>query len=202
MSRIRPFLAVLMLLCALFGYAAKPLPVQRFEGGLGVGRLSFPLSSYSNTERYMLLPLFPSGEIRFNIPRTAWDVGITFYSLSSSVYRLHGTYEYKGESYSYSYDVVNNCDLIGVCSHYNLRQGRKVNPFFGLAAGIGLSVKSELFNNNISDIGSHFAIEPRVGVEFLYHIRLCADIQISRKGFNTVGLTLGFAIGGRPKKPK
>lgn len=84
--------------------------------------------------------------------------------------------------------------MFGVCSHYNLRQGRKVNPYFGLGAGVAW------WSPSYSKAG--FAIEPRVGVEFLYHIRLSIECQISRKYYNAVGLTLGFVIGGRPKKAK
>lgn len=41
---------------------------------------------------------------------------------------------------------------------------------------------------------------PRAGVELFYHIRLTAHCMIVRHGFHTAALTIGFVIGGRPKK--
>ena len=41
---------------------------------------------------------------------------------------------------------------------------------------------------------------PRVGVEFIHHIRLTGQFNISRKGYNNFSLSIGFVLGGRPKK--
>lgn len=40
---------------------------------------------------------------------------------------------------------------------------------------------------------------PRIGIEFLYHIRLMAQFNICRKGYNNFSLTVGFVLGGKPK---
>lgn len=47
--------------------------------------------------------------------------------------------------------------------------------------------------------GTSMLFAPRVGVELLYHIRLMAQFNISRKGYNNFSLTIGFVLGGRPK---
>ncbi len=165
--------------------AAEPLRVQNFEGGLSLFRLSHPINSIKGSESYVDFCLLPSAEIRFNFPNTPWDLGVLYSYMAASY--LDDT--------ECSCTSGNESLLIGVCSHYNLRQGRKVNPFFGLATGVSI-----LNSHGFRKTG--FAIEPRVGVEFVHHIRLSLECQISRKHYNAVGLTLGFVIGGRPKKAK
>ena len=176
--------AFLVLSIAVFpANGAEPLRVQNFEGGLGLLRLSHPLNSIKRSESNLDCVLLPSSEVRFNFPNTPWDIGVL--------------YSYMDASYSEEpgHTADNESVLIGVCSHYNLRQGRKVNPFFGLATGVAI-FSSHGFRH------TGFAVEPRIGVEFVHHIRLSLECQISRKHYNAVGLTLGFVIGGRPKKTK
>ena len=179
------FALIISFTSILSAKAVEPLRVQNFEGGLGLFRNSYPINSIKGSESNVGFCLLPSAEVRFNFPNTPWDIGVL--------------YSYITASYLDDFDCGcfsgNESQLIGVCSHYNLRQGRKVNPFFGVAAGVSI-----LYSHGFRNTG--FAIEPRVGVEFLYHIRLSLECQISRKHYNAVGLTLGFVIGGRPKKPK
>lgn len=177
------FIFLALSIAALSVRGAEPLRVQNFEGGIGLFRLSHPINSIKGSESYVDFCLLPSAEIRFNFPHTPWDLGIL--------------YSYMDASYSEDLGCAadNESVLIGVCSHYNLRQGRKVNPFFGLATGVAI-FSSHGFRH------TGFAVEPRIGVEFVHHIRLSLECQISRKHYNAVGLTLGFVIGGRPKKTK
>jgi len=165
--------------------AAEPLRVQNFEGSIGLLRNCLSLGADKDSEAGVTsLPLLlASAEIRFNFPNTPWDIGVC-YSHFDAPY-THPIYsDFEG----------NGTFMIGVCSHYNLRQGRKVNPYFGLGAGIALW---DPYHDKVG-----LAVEPRIGVEFVQHIRLSLECQLSRKYYNAVGLTLGFVIGGRPKKTK
>lgn len=87
---------------------------------------------------------------------------------------------------------------LALTGDYNFRQGTKINPFVGAAWGVA-------FNDVVGDKyfpseGTSMLFAPRVGVELLYHIRLMAQFNISRKGYNNFSLTIGFVLGGRPKK--
>jgi len=179
------FALIISFTAILSAKAAEPLRVQNFEGGIGLLRNSISLGAPSGLEAGgTALPLLlASAEVRLNLPNTPWDIGVC-YSYIDAAYIDDDCPGFHG----------NESFMFGVCSHYNLRQGRKVNPYFGLGAGVALW--------DPFDGKAGFAIEPRVGVEFLYHIRLSLECQISRKYYNAVGLTLGFVIGGRPKKPK
>lgn len=185
---IRYLLTVRCLVAAVLSGAwivaagAQPLRVQNFEGGLGLLRNCVSLGAdkgYSAGINPLPL-LLPSAELRFNFPNTPWDIGVA--------------YSYIEAPYDDIDFASNETMLFGLCSHYNLRQGRKVNPFFGLAAGVAVW-DCEFHKSNCG-----FAVEPRVGVEFVYHIRLSLACQISRRCYNALGLTVGFVIGGRPKK--
>ena len=74
-----------------------------------------------------------------------------------------------------------------------------------LSSGCSLWQNRVAFNDVVGDKyfpseGTSMLFAPRVGVELLYHIRLMAQFNISRKGYNNFSLTIGFVLGGRPKK--
>lgn len=87
---------------------------------------------------------------------------------------------------------------LALTGDYNFLQGKKVNPFIGTAIGVA-------FNDVVGDKcfptkGTSMLFSPRVGVEFFHHFRLATQFNLSRKGYNNLSVTLGFVIGGRPKK--
>mgnify|MGYP000761111573 CR=1 FL=1 len=89
---------------------------------------------------------------------------------------------------------------IAATGGYNFRQGRKINPFAGIALGVACN---DVVGDKLYPVkGTSMLICPRVGVEFLYHIRLMTELNISRKGFNNAAISIGFVLGGRPKHKK
>lgn len=168
---------------------AESPSVQMMEAEIRTG-LTTPLGGYHTGKAQVSGTLGIEG--RYNFKGTPWDCGLML-DLSTA----RRGYE---QLYNDGYDRwQNNRSLaLAATSEYNFRQGTKVNPFAGAAMGIA-------FNDVVGDKyfpskGTSMIFAPRVGVELLYHIRLMAQFNICRKGYNNFSLTLGFVIGGRPKK--
>ena len=69
-------------------------------------------------------------------------------------------------------------------------------PFVGV--GIG-DVKCDVIQGSEGREGMSLMVVPRVGVELWNHLRLTADLRLARKGYNTVGISIGYAFGGGRK---
>lgn len=138
-------------------------------------------------------------ELRGNIKNTGWDVG--------AFLRLDGTgYDFTNHippadpdmDAEYDYSQTNSAFTIGVVSDYNFRQGRKVNPFAGL--GVGYSIYSTPYWRPYETEGSTLSFMPRFGVELFSWVRFTGYAFILRKGYNTIGVSVGLTIGGWRRK--
>lgn len=172
----------------LLTHAQTPV-VQMMEGEVRAG-LTTPLGSYHTGQAQISGTLGLEG--RYNFKGTPWDCGLML-DLSTA----RRGYEHL---YHDGYDrwQSNRTLALAATGEYNLRQGTKINPFVGAALGVA-------FNDVVGDKyfptkGTSMLFAPRVGVEIIYHIRIMAQFNISRKGYNNFSLTLGFILGGRPKK--
>lgn len=163
--------------------------VQMMEGEIRAG-LTTPLGGYHMGKAQVSAALGIEG--RYNFKGTSWDCGLTL-DLSTA----RRGYEHL---YNDGYDrwQSNRTLALAAIGEYNLRQGTKINPFVGAALGVA-------FNDVVGDKyfpskGTSMLFSPRIGIEFLYHIRLMVQFNICRKGYNNFSLTFGFVLGGRPKK--
>lgn len=143
-------------------------------------------------------------ELRGNIKNTGWDVG-AFLRYDATGYDFTGHVSPPDSDHGMGYDLdqYQSAFTIGVVSDYNFRQGRKVNPFAGL--GIGLSSYSTAghdFQHPYSTDGCTLSFIPRFGVELFSWVRFTGYAFIVRKGYNTVGISLGLTIGGWHRKSK
>lgn len=163
--------------------------VQILEGEIHAG-LTTPLGGYHSGKARVSGSLGIEG--RYNFSGTPWDCGLM---LDLSTARR-----------SYDHIFNNGHDLwqsnrtlaLALTGDYNLFQGAKINPFAGAALGVA-------FNDVVGDKffpakGTSFYFAPRLGVEFVHHIRLMAQFNVCRKGYNNFSLTVGFVLGGRPRK--
>lgn len=174
----------LMLLCAMIGVvgaAARDCQVQEVEGGIYAG-VTGPLGGYRGSSGAAYVSL--GWSISYNIPSIPVDCG-AFMQLDNVERRFEDGRE-------------NNQTLsAGLLGHYNFRQCGKMNPFVGLGIGVG-------YNHTIRSVcdsqGTSMVFMPQVGVEFWHLIRLTGYAMLCRKGYNCVGLTLGFSFGGRPRR--
>lgn len=187
----RKFFKIIFLFVALANIqaTAQTRIVQLMEGEIRTG-VTTPLGGYHTGKAQVSAALGIEG--RYNFKGTPWDCGLML-DLSTA----RRGYEHL---YNDGYDrwQSNRTLALAATGEYNLRQGTKINPFVGTALGVA-------FNDVVGDKyfpskGTSMLFAPRIGIEFLYHIRLMAQFNICRKGYNNFSLTVGFVLGGRPKK--
>lgn len=177
--------------CIASSYAVEPRLVQlfEFEGRAG---LTLPIGGYhgGNNQASMSFGL----ELRYNTEEQPWDCGV-FLQLDAAVRH----YDMPNKPGGY-WLQTNRTWAYGVTGDYNFRQGYRVNPFVGI--GIGAASIDQVGDSKYWNVEaeSSFVLMPRAGVELFHHIRLTAHCMIVRRGFHTAALTIGFVIGGRPKK--
>lgn len=180
---------VFIFLISLFSttmYAASK-EVQRLEGGIK-GGITAPLGSYHQGKGEASLMFGIEG--RYNFPASPWDVGIALELTSAH----HGFDRPDG---SRRWQTNRTLGFMALAD-YNLMQGRKINPYIG--AGLGIGYNDVVGDRLYPGSGSSVLFSPRLGVEIIHHIRLEAEFNICRKGFNNFAFSLGFVLGGRPKK--
>lgn len=190
---MRHLLSLLFFVLSFQVYAQTPSSmqqprVQRFEVEVFLGG-TYPISHCLD-----LSPAFDLAEgveFRYNLQQIPLSVGF----LAEQTNTRYG----EGEGYN---SGLSNCmPLVALTGDWNFRQGKKINPFAGLAMGITAATW---------DSGMSFPVEhknypvfiPRIGVELGYHFRTHLDINIVRTSFSNVQLAVGANIGGRPKKQK
>ncbi len=184
------FLSKLILLLALgtAGHVNAQSIVQRMEGELRAG-LTTPLGGYHTGKSQVSGALGIEG--RYNFKGSPWDCGLM---LDLSTARRGFEHLYND---GYDRWQSNRTLALAAVGDYNFCHGAKINPFVGAALGVA-------FNDVVGDkyfptSGTSMLFAPRVGVELIYHIRLMAQFNLCRKGYNNVSFTLGLVIGGRPK---
>lgn len=180
------FIATLLILCTLTGFAQD---IQKFEGEAYLG-LTIPLGNFHDGEKVVGPDL--GLELRYNIPRTAWDYGMSL-NVSTAIYKY---YDYPKTDWYW--EQSNRSINIMAVGDYNLRQGLKFNPYLGI--GIGLSFYDTINEVVYNDSGVSFVLRPRIGVELFRHLRIGIFSTITKTGYSNLGISLGGVIGGRPKK--
>ena len=184
---------------AMLGMAAEAqeqIEVQKFEGEFRVG-MNYPLHDiYLGGKKTIGFGI--GAELRYNLPRTGFDFGFTV-EYSSNRFKDIPIYAVgvteSGEKVTTQGTMQANTGMgsLLLLSDYNFRQGHKINPYVGM--GFGLSIRGE---NEGGPVGVGFKV--RGGVEFIHLLRLGLEVNITQIYHNNVMLTLGIAIGGRPKK--
>ncbi len=171
----------LLVLVALFvsvkAHAQTPI-VQRLEVEIR-GGLSTPLGQYDS--RIAPISVTYGLEVRYNFEGSPWDCGLMFDKAIGFKRK-----ELPDGGFNYL-SISNHFLAFAGCGDYNMRQGKRVNPFVGAALGVVTTGTSMLF-------------APRIGVEFFRHLRLMAQFNVCGKAHNNLGITIGLVVGGRPKK--
>lgn len=179
-------LAGLFLLLSVSANAAEAdtIRVKTFEFEPSVGA-TYGLAG--NTGSHKLGPSLGL-EARWNLHRVPLDVGMQLY-LGSACSRYNGT------------DLAcRTLSVMPVCD-YNFRRRHAVSPFVGMGVGLNLyDMISGDYNDYEGDKTAGVGLMPRVGVELFRHLRLALSAHVGKKIYSTVGLTVGYAIGGGRKK--
>ena len=181
------FCTLLTIVGLPFGKAqSNEVEVQRVEGELRVG-LTAPLGGFHGGSA-TVGPAF-GVEIRYNIPKSSWDMGFQI-NATTAVRKFHSS--------NYTYEQSNRSVNYLLSGGYNFGQGKKVNPFVG--AGFGLNFYDAIDDVVYDGSGKCFTFAPRVGVELFHHLRFTLTSNITRTGYSNIEFTIGGVIGGRPKK--
>ncbi len=172
---------------ALYSIAglAQTNTVSKLEGGIYVG-LTSPIGAYHDGDPKIggMIGM----DIRYNIKGGPWDGGV-FLEIGSAM----RDYNKDGGNYYQN----NRTTIFGVASHYNFRQGTTVNPYAGL--GLGVASNDVVGLRKYPSKGHSLAVSPRAGVELFRHIRVGCQATLTKKGFHSIALTVGLALGGGKK---
>ena len=180
------FPIILFLLCNLSGFAQK---IQKLEGEVSLG-FTVPSGNYHDGEK-LVGPDFGL-ELRYNIPRTAWDCGLVL-NVSTAVYKYD-----ESPKTDWYWEQSNRSLNIMAIGDYNFRLGLKFNPYFGV--GVGLSLYDAVNEVVYESSGVSFVFRPRIGIELFRHFRIGMFSTMTKTGYNNWGISIGGVIGGRPKK--
>lgn len=180
-----------MIVAGIFTAQAKAESnvVQMLEGEVRAG-ITTPLGGYHDGKTQISASFGIEG--RYNFKGTPWDCGVML-DLSTA----RRSFSHLGND-NHNLWQNNRTLALAATGDYNLRQGCKINPFVGAALGVA-------FNDVVGDKyyptkGTSMLFAPRIGVEFIHHIRLMAQFNLCRKGYNNFSVTVGFVLGGRPRK--
>lgn len=153
-------------------------------GGTGIGlyKLGFDQNRLMYTGR---------AEVRYNFPSGAFDLG-----LGAQLSRLERTSVSVTPS---QYDVFPSWQLYFV-GDYNWQTSNNLSLFAGLAAGF--SRWTQASGNAASIVPDKWSpyIAPRVGLEAWNRLRVTVSANLMNKETSFVGLSLGYAFGGKPLK--
>jgi opacity protein-like surface antigen len=190
---MRNFLvSILLAFSCLFVSAGERVEVQPIEGGLNFGITPAINKLYGGTPK---VGLFIGFELRYNIPNTNFDFGV-YGDIKDMAHRYNVVGEEDGVAYSDRFDVISNVNSYGFVAHYNFGQGKKINPFVGLGLGLTHCQWDGEY------MGTTLATTPRFGVELFHHLRISFQFEFNSMDYNSASISVGFVIGGRPKKAK
>ncbi len=187
----RVVLLLVCLFCIASSYAVEPRLVRMFEFEAR-GGFTVPLGGYRGGHTFVSVTL--GLELRYNTEEQPWDCGV-FLQLDGA--NRHFDISSRPNAY---WHQTNRTWAYGITGDYNFRQGYRINPFVGI--GVGAASIDQVGSLDCQTVSAEnaFVLMPRTGVELFHHIRLTAHCMIVRRGFHTAALTIGFVIGGRPKK--
>jgi hypothetical protein len=175
----RAILSILSALFVLCGYAEDFWQNYEFELFDGA---SVPLGGYHdgtvdiNWSTGLESRYFPKGG--------PWNCGI-FLSLDCAKYTFDGV----------DGTLKNRSASFGVSGGYTFRPFARVNPFISLYTGA--SYNNAIGNKYIPVREWSGMVMPRIGIELERMLRISIYCFVARKGFNTIGLSIGYNFAKR-----
>lgn len=186
----KPILVIALLLACIpeFAQNHNAPKVGLFEFEIGADMLLGNKCGYHSIEPGMGFNL----EGRFNLNSSPFDIGIQFAIGQFS--RSDGVHSY---GVRYVPSMICSCD-------YNFRISKAFTPFAGLGIGLSDSSSDMLMNDEIFGkeyigkiSGTSLIVYPRVGIEFIEHIRLNIGYKCYFDRYHNAFLIgVGFVIGG------
>lgn len=175
------FSAVVLLMMPVL--ASAQIVVEPFVGAC------FPTHNAAGKET--VGPLFGVA-VRYALPDIPVDLGaeagLSIAFRNKAFLRESGSYD----------DWALRTFSLALTGDYLFRNDSRFTPFVGV--GCGLAQRVEI----LPSLGDHtdasewgFIATPRAGVQVGKHLRFTLDMRVTQKDFNTVGLRVGYAFGGR-----
>lgn len=172
---------------AVSAAARETVAVQPIEGEVWVG-MDLPVGGYYGGKSRAALG--GGFNLRYNIRNTPFDCGV-FFAMN------YADRMYMSDFFKTELKQSNRSISVGASFGYNFRQGKTVNPFASFGLGVGFQ---EALVAEYPSSGTTAVFIPKVGVELLSFIRLNGYFQLSRRGYNNFGLSVGVVLGGRPRQ--
>lgn len=155
-------------------------PLKPFEFEISLGG-TYGIDKYVGNKQ--IGPAFAL-EGRYNFYNSPIDVGMELYGGSTA-----RNYE--------DTNLSNRILSLSAFSDYNFRRGKKFSPFIGIGIGIA-SCKVVLGYYGDDAVKAIFT--PRLGVEILNHFRITAYSRLGYRGYNNIGVSVGYAFGAGKKR--
>lgn len=155
-------------------------PLKPFELEISVGG-TYGIDKYVGNKQ--IGPAFAI-EGRYNLSDKPMDIGLELYGGSTSR-------KYEGSNLS------NRILSLSVFSDYNFKRGNKISPFVGVGIGVA---SCKVVQGYYGDDAVRAIFTPRLGIEMFNHFRITAYSKLGYKGYNNLGVSLGYAFGGGKKK--
>ena len=186
-------LAVIMLLVSSPGQAsAAGKTGERYSvsaGGNNVRRIEVEVGGgftyagkYAGNQAKPGMVLFI--EARHNFPMTPFDI---------SIQAVTGSFSRKEDN------LAVNLNAGGIFfADWNWRPGRTAAPFIGLGIGAAAVESMGISSGHVQEAA--FVLNPRAGIELFGHLRITLEYKRIRPYCSFLGLNVGFAFGGGPKK--
>lgn len=140
--------------------------------------ICIPIGEYCGGKTKVGMSL--GANFRYNFRDKPWDCGV-FIQLDQARRTINET-KHNNKTASF-----------GLSGSYNFNQGKRFNPYLSIGVGTGYNLATSDDSPDISRWSAVFI--PKIGIEMWQIIRINSYVQLSRKGFNTFGVSLGLTFG-------
>lgn len=171
--------SLLMILAGAKASAQEVTSVKPFEVEISAGG-TYGIGKYVGKNQ--IGPAFAI-EGRYNFPQYPIDLGLELYGGSTAR-------KYEGSNLS------NRLLSVSAYSDYNFMRGKKFSPFIGVGVGIA---SCKVVQGNYGNDAVKAIFTPRIGIEMFNHFRVTAYTKLGYKGYNNLGISVGYAFGGGRK---
>lgn len=159
--------------------AQEGLMVKPFELEISLGG-TYGIGKYVGENRIGPALAF---EGRYNFSQLPIDLGLELYAGSTA------------RKYEVS-NLSNRILSLSVYTDYNFRRGKSFSPFMGVGVGIA---SCKVVQGYYGDDALKAIFTPRIGVEMFNHFRITVYSKLGYKGYDNLGVSVGYAFGGGRK---
>lgn len=186
-------LTAILLLVLLFANGADLHAqwVQPVEGELRTG-FTYPLAAVDGYQNLLHFGMV-GAELRYNFRNLPMDAGVEM------IYTMACRQSLVDENDKLPLRIW----TISLTGDYNFNQSEPFSWFAGVGIGPAQRLVTSPFFGYYEDIPIVGAVfSPRVGIELWNQLRIMLCAHITSRDFNSLEVSVGYAVGGRPRKEK